>query len=1015
MVQTAFSVGDEADLTTALGNISLPSGIDVAPNTVYTITLTAPIALTANAVLDLDTGSSLTLEGDALFASGFVFTVTGAVTADLNFTGTITLDGGSVDNVVITENGGGTVIAGNFTGQIVGTTGDGGDNVVNAGSITYTGTAGAIEFDTGTSSVDNTGNIIDSNALGLGVVLGAGTVDNGTTNSTTGLISGGDYGIQINGAGVVNNDATITGTSAGATGVYVGSGTVNNGTETDTTALIDGGVNGIIGVWVGSDTGIVNNFGTISDAGEVAVYLGAGGTVTNGSTADTTALLTAASEGVLVNTPDAGTVYNYGTITADDDSVNSAVGIYLEAGGTVESLGSLSAIDGLDWGIFAGGAAAYVQNAGSILAPGASGFGVDLGAGGTVVNGLASGSAATIQGTEDGVRIAAGVAGSGALVQNEGTIIGDIAVDFLSGAVEAAGTVVNDGLIESTASVSPYAVAFGDGDERLVLDAGGNFVGAVLGSDVLGATTTLELASGTSGTLSGLANGAGTVTDTAGTFDFSEFSTIAVDAGASWTISNPGSFPTVTDAGNLTIASGATVGLVQLLAGGTVTVQGSATSAQTVQLVASAVSTVALGAPSSATPGAFGAVIDTFGINGTIDLLNVPDTAITFKYAGSTLDVISNDGTVAVLDVPGPFSSDSFTPSSDGAVGTFITTNVTPCLTADTAVRTVGGDVLVQDLCVGDVVVCAGGGVRPVVWIGRRTVDVALHPSPEDVRPVRIAAGALEAGVPGRDLLVSPDHAMLLDGKLVAARLLVNGASVARETRLRRVTYFHVELNRHDILLAEGAPAETYLDTGNRASFENAGLPVRLHPDFPGDQSRREAGSCAPFVTAPDAVEPIWRKLAARAQALGWTLPEPPRLTDDADLHIRANGRRIDPVVVEEACAIFALPACHAPPRLVSRATRPSDISAWHDDRRRLGVRVRQLTLRQGSDVLVIPMDHPELARGWWPAEPDGGRWTDGDATLMPMRAGLVEVQLAGHMRHRMPDAAPQLARSSIR
>jgi hypothetical protein len=989
MVQTAFSVGDEADLTTALGNISLPSGIDSAPNTAYTITLTASIALTANALLDLDTGSSLTLEGDALFASGFLFTVTGAVTTDLNFTGTITLDGGSVDNVAIAENGGGTVVAGNFSGQIVGTMGDGGDSVVNAGVITYTGTAGAIEFDTGTSTVENTGTIIDANALGLGVVLGAGTVDNGTTNSTTGLITGGDFGIEINGAGLVNNDATITGTGAGATAVYIGSGTVNNGTATNTAALIDGGANGINGVWVGADSGIVNNFGTISDAGGVAVYLGAGGTVTNGSTADTTALLTAANEGVLVNTPDAGTIYNYGTITADDDTVNSAVGVYLEAGGTVENLGSLSAIDGLDWGIFAGGAAAYVQNAGSIIASGAAGFGVDLGAGGTVVNGLASGSAATIQGTEDGVRIAAGLAGSGALVQNEGTIIGDVGVDFLSGAVEAAGTVVNDGLIESTAGVSPYAVEFGVGDERLVLDAGGKFVGAVLGSEVLGATTTLELASGTSGTLSGLANGAGTVTDAAGTFDFSEFSTIAIDAGASWTISDPGSFPTVIDAGNLTIASGAAVGLLQVLAGGTVTVQGAATSAQTVQLVASAASTVALGAPSSATPSAFGAVIDTFGINGTIDLLNVPDTAITFKYAGSTLDVLSNGGTVAVLDVPGPFSSNSFTPSSDGAVGTFITTNVTPCLTADTAIRTTRGDVLVQDLRVGDTVVCAGGGVRPVVWIGRRTVDVARHPSPDSVAPVRVRRGAFADGLPRRDLLLSPDHAVYADGVLIPVKHLINDSSIA-QIAVDEVAYFHVELDRHDVLLAEDLPVESFLDTGNRAAFANHDGPVMLHPRFEhtgdGLSLMWEAFGYARLVVDGDEVRRVRERLALRKDRYD-TVADP-------DLYVAAGASLLRPHTGADGCMRFHLPRGSAEVVIHSREAEAGGPG------RAVSVPIGAARFLGGDGhAHDVALDGLADAGGWYPLERVGGRairWTNGAARLaVPDGAFWLELHVA--------------------
>jgi hypothetical protein len=990
MVQTAFSVGDEADLTTALGNISLPSGVDAAPNTAYTITLTASIALTADALLDLDTGSSLTLEGDALFASGFLFTVTGAVTTDLNFTGTITLDGGSVDNVAIAENGGGTVIAGNYSGQIVGTMGDGGDSVVNAGSITFTGTAGAIEFDTGTSSVENTGTIIDANALGLGVVLGAGTVDNGTTSDTTGLISGGDYGVQINGAGVVNNDATITGTGLGATAVNIGSGTVNNGTTTDTAALIDGGANGVNGVWVETDTGIVNNFGTISDAGGVAVYLEFGGTVTNGSTADTTALLTAANEGVLVGSAAAGTIDNYGTITADDDSVNAAVAIYLEDGGTIENLGSLSEIDGLDWGVFVYAGTAFVQNAGSILGTGALGFGVDLGAGGTVVNGLASGSTATIEGTEDGVRIAAGLAGSGALVQNEGTIIGDVGVDFLSGAVEAAGTVVNDGLIESTASVSPYSIEFGDGDERLVLDAGGSFVGAVLGNDGVGATTTLELASGTSGTLSDLDDGAGTVTDSAGSFNFSAFGSLVFDAGSTWTISNPGVFPQADVFGNLDIANGVNFGGVMIEAGGTVTLEGTATSASEFTFSVAGASTLALEAPTSSTPDAVQALLLSFGHGGTIDLLNIANSAVTgFNYQSNTLYVLGNDSTLAVLDVFGLPSYEVFTHTENAATtGTYIEAN--PCFATDTAIRTVRGDVLVQDLRVGDSVVCVGGGVRPVVWIGRRTVDVARHPSPESVAPVRVRRGAFADGLPRRDLLLSPDHAVYADGVLIPVKHLINGSSIA-QIAVDEVAYFHVELDRHDVLLAEDLPVESFLDTGNRAAFANHDGPVMLHPHFEhtgdGLSLMWEAFGYARLMVDGDEVRRVRERLALRMDQYD-TVTAP-------DLFLAAGASLLRPLTGGDGCMRFHLPRGSAEVVIHSRDAAAGTAG------RAVSVPIGAARFLGGDgSAHDVALDRLADAGGWYPLERRAGgreiRWTNGAARLaVPDGAFWLELHVA--------------------
>ncbi|MEJ0019381.1 MAG: Hint domain-containing protein [Acetobacteraceae bacterium] len=91
--------------------------------------------------------------------------------------------------------------------------------------------------------------------------------------------------------------------------------------------------------------------------------------------------------------------------------------------------------------------------------------------------------------------------------------------------------------------------------------------------------------------------------------------------------------------------------------------------------------------------------------------------------------------------------------------------------------------------------------------------------------------------------MLSPDHALYIDGALIPVRYLVNGRQIRRLTR-KTVTYWHVELDRHDVVLAEGLPVESYLDTGDRANFANGGRVVALHPDF---ASRIwEAAGCAP-------------------------------------------------------------------------------------------------------------------------------------------------------------------------
>ena len=114
-----------------------------------------------------------------------------------------------------------------------------------------------------------------------------------------------------------------------------------------------------------------------------------------------------------------------------------------------------------------------------------------------------------------------------------------------------------------------------------------------------------------------------------------------------------------------------------------------------------------------------------------------------------------------------------------------------------------------------------------MIWVGRRTIACQCHPRPHDVWPVRIAADAFGRGRPARDLWLSPDHAVFIDNVLIPIRYLINGATVVQEAA-ERITYYHVELERHDILLAEGLPAESYLDTGNRGAFENGGVALHL-------------------------------------------------------------------------------------------------------------------------------------------------------------------------------------------
>jgi autotransporter passenger strand-loop-strand repeat protein len=184
-----------------------------------------------------------------------------------------------------------------------------------------------------------------------------------------------------------------------------------------------------------------------------------------------------------------------------------------------------------------------------------------------------------------------------------------------------------------------------------------------------------------------------------------------------------------------------------------------------------------------------------------------------------------------------------------------------PCFVAGTRIATPDGEVPVEHLAIGDRVCTASGMDRPIKWIGRRSYAGRFVAGTRHLLPIRFCAGALADQVPCRDLLVSPKHAMFLDGVLIPAELLVNGCSVRQEIEVDELHYFHVELDSHDILLAEGAPAESFVDCDSRLMFSNA---REFAQHYPHDRAPAWA-FCAPRLEEGEIVEAVQRRLAIRA------------------------------------------------------------------------------------------------------------------------------------------------------
>ncbi len=228
------------------------------------------------------------------------------------------------------------------------------------------------------------------------------------------------------------------------------------------------------------------------------------------------------------------------------------------------------------------------------------------------------------------------------------------------------------------------------------------------------------------------------------------------------------------------------------------------------------------------------------------------------SYDGSTLTFANGQH----LSLQRGGDAQDFIVQTTGSNSTLVIGSVF-CFQEGTKIAAGKGDVPVESLRPGDQVRLARGGTAPVIWTGHRRVDCGRHPSPASVWPVLVRAGAFGDNIPRHDVRLSRDHAVYMDGVLIPIRYLINDVTIIQE-EADAVTYWHVELAAHDVILAEGLPCESFLDTGNRDSFANGGVVLRMHPDFIAHV--REAYSCAPLVITGPALEAARRHLLRRAE-----------------------------------------------------------------------------------------------------------------------------------------------------
>ncbi len=775
--------------------------------------------------------------------------------------------------------GGQSGILGNFnlqnTGVIIGQTKAG---VSGAGTIVNRGTIlGGLSQLPGNSSA-------------IGVNLTSGTLLNGLI----GLVQGQFQGVAFSGPGSIDNLGTIRGLDS--TGVMLGAGgSLVNGSSTALGALIYGNFGGVslggAGIVVnygrivtpsgaGPRNGIgltgadsVINHGFISgfngiDANAAGIVLNSG-VIEGGAVLDITIPFSGytyvAGAGVLLA---GGTVQNSGTILgglihafAVPHQGTAGAGVTLQAG-LVINAGSISG--GSAAGYQLSGGSGVLAEAGTIANSGrvsggnayAGGPGLSVLAGAYAQNsGMIQGGAGSFGG--------AGVLLQGGTLENTGSVAGGDGTSFAFAKGLAAGVDVYTGQLNNSGIIT------GGAQQHVGVDLG---AGTVLNSGTIAGATGVLQQSGLLQNTGLISGGAVGVDSAAGTL---------INAG---TIAGHYAVYMALAAHDLLVEPGALfAGMVKVKgnAGTLVLGPGTGTLDMGVSFLGFSAITLDAGSSWSLEGGlaqlAGGESITGFTLGDTLALDGFFASNVQ-SIAGTGL-ILGNATATATIDLNAAYSASDFTLTTS-STGSFLTL----CYCRGTMIMTMQGEKAVESLQIGDLLPAYFNGTQPIKWLGVQHLPAEKAAYLRSSMPVRIKAGALGENLPRRDLLVSPGHAVLVNGVLLLAKALVNGVSITQDDPASDVVYYAIEFEQHDCLMAQGAWAESFADGPDlRAPFNNVAEFYKLYPDY---EPPEVITLCAPRPEDGAALEAALRPVLARAEPHA-----PGALRGFID---RIEGRRVD-------------------------------------------------------------------------------------------------------------------------